>query len=60
MPGKQNYLLRLLRHRKAATAVEYGFLIAMIAMAIMAALFALGSQTSSMWGNVSDKVQKAG
>lgn len=45
--------------RKAATAVEYGLILALIVLAIMAALIALGSQTTTMWNNVSDKVSKA-
>jgi pilus assembly protein Flp/PilA len=49
-------LIRLLRDRKAATAVEYGLILALIVLAIMMALVALGSTTSQMWGNVSTKV----
>ena len=51
---------RLLADRKGATAVEYGFLIAAIVIAIMVALMAVGSQTGSMWRNVADEVQTAG
>jgi pilus assembly protein Flp/PilA len=50
------FLIRLARDRKAATAVEYGFILAMIALAIMAGLLALGTTTSTMWNNVSSKV----
>ena len=49
---------RLLSDRKGATAVEYGFLIAAIVIAIMVSLMAVASQTTTMWNNVSDKVQK--
>ena len=52
--------IRLMRNRKAATAVEYGFLLAAIVLAIMVALLALGSTTSTMWNNVSTKVQNPG
>jgi pilus assembly protein Flp/PilA len=48
---------RLLRDRKGATAVEYGFLLALIVLAIMAALIQLGSTTTGLWTNVSTKVQ---
>jgi pilus assembly protein Flp/PilA len=51
---------RLIRDSKAATAVEYGLICALIVLAIMAALLALGSVTSDMWEKVSDKVQTAG
>jgi pilus assembly protein Flp/PilA len=49
----------LIRDSKAATAVEYGLILALIVLAIMAALVALGTVTSGMWNNVSDKVQGA-
>jgi pilus assembly protein Flp/PilA len=51
---------RLAGDTKAATAIEYGLICALIVLAIMAALVALGSVTSEMWSNVSDKVQTAG
>ena len=47
----------LFRDRRAATAVEYGFLLALIVLAIMAALVELGGVTTDMWNNVSNKVQ---
>jgi pilus assembly protein Flp/PilA len=47
----------LFRDRKGATAVEYGFLLAMIVLAIMATLIQLGATTTGLWTNVSDKVQ---
>ncbi|MES2441604.1 MAG: Flp family type IVb pilin [Pseudomonadota bacterium] len=49
----------LYRDRKAATAVEYGFIVALIVIAIMAALIELGSTTTGIWTNVSTKVQAA-
>ena len=47
----------LVRDRKAATAVEYGFILALIVIAIMMAIIELGSTTTSMWTNISTKVQ---
>lgn len=49
----------LLRDRKAATAVEYGFILALIVLAMMASVNVLADVTTGMWNNVSDKVQKA-
>jgi pilus assembly protein Flp/PilA len=49
----------LCRDRKAATAVEYGFILALIVIAIMLALIELGNTTTSLWSNVSTKVQAA-
>lgn len=51
---------KLIRDRKGATAVEYGFILALIVLAMMMALISLGEVTTSMWGNVSNKVQAAG
>ncbi|TGX52126.1 Flp family type IVb pilin [Sphingomonas gei] len=51
---------RLIRDSKAATAVEYGLICALIVLAIMAALLALGQVTSGIWDRVSTKVQTAG
>ncbi|KRC78177.1 Flp family type IVb pilin [Sphingomonas sp. Root241] len=51
---------RLIRDSKAATAIEYGLICALIVLAIMAALLALGTVTTDMWDNVSTKVQTAG
>ncbi len=53
-------IAKLLGDRKAATAVEYGLIIALIALAVVGAIRELGTTTGDMWNNVSDKVQKAG
>jgi len=47
----------LCRNRKGATAVEYGFILALIVVAIIAAIVQLASTTTAMWGDVSTKVQ---
>jgi len=44
---------------KAATAIEYGLILALAVLALMAGLLALGTVTSDMWNNVSNKVQAA-
>lgn len=51
---------RLIRDTKAATAVEYGLICALIVLAIMAALLTLGTVATDLWGSVSEKVQTAG
>ncbi len=51
---------RLVRDRKGATAVEYGFIVALIVIAIVASIQALAGANTGIWNNVSDKVQKAG
>jgi pilus assembly protein Flp/PilA len=51
---------RLVCDRKGATAVEYGFIVALIVIAIIASIQGLAGATTGMWENVSDRVQKAG
>ena len=50
---------RLVRDSKAATAIEYGLICALIVLSIMAALVALVTVTGEMWNDVSTKVQTA-
>ena len=54
------HVLRLLaRNRRGATAVEYGLILSLIVLTMIAALQGLASTTTGMWNNVSDKVQNA-
>ncbi len=50
---------QVMHDRRAATAVEYGFILALIVLAMMASLTTVANQTKNMWGNVSTKVQTA-
>ncbi|MEG3180522.1 Flp family type IVb pilin [Sphingomonas sp. LT1P40] len=50
---------RLQRCQRAATAVEYGFILALIVLVMIAALQELAGATTGMWSNVSTKVQNA-
>jgi pilus assembly protein Flp/PilA len=52
-------LRRLLRDRRGATAVEYGFILALVVLTMMVALINLADTTTNMWGNISTKVQTA-
>ncbi|MBO9670205.1 MAG: Flp family type IVb pilin [Sphingobium sp.] len=49
-------LRRLLASDKGATAVEYGLIIAMIVLAMLAALTNVATKTNGMWGNVANEV----
>jgi pilus assembly protein Flp/PilA len=44
---------RLLRSTRAATAVEYGLILALIFLAAVVAIGNVASSTTNMWGNVS-------
>jgi pilus assembly protein Flp/PilA len=47
-----------LRHDdEGATAVEYGLMVALIAVVIIGAVILLGDNLSSMFGGVADQVQ---
>ena len=53
-------LLRLVRQlfsdARAATAVEYGLIVAVIVIAAVAAIMQVADTTTGMWNNVSTKV----
>jgi pilus assembly protein Flp/PilA len=48
-------LLRLLRDENGATAIEYGLIAALIAVALITAFIAFGSGLSSMFNYVSGR-----
>ena len=52
-------LFRLVRETKAATAVEYGLIVALIFLAILVGVYALANVTVGMWNNTQNAVQNA-
>lgn len=52
----QNVMKRLARDEKGATAIEYGLIAAGIAVAIIAAVFALGDDIKDFFGAVSTAI----
>ncbi|AYJ87619.1 Flp family type IVb pilin [Sphingomonas paeninsulae] len=56
-------MLKLMRalalNKKGATAVEYGLIVALVCLGMLAGLQALGAATSGLWNNISTKVQNA-
>lgn len=52
-------LRQLAECRKAATAVEYGLILALVVLTMFGALQLTANATKDMWNNVSDKVQGA-
>ena len=50
-------LLRLMRESKAATAIEYGLIAALIAVAAIAAMQGLGNRLKTTFGNVSSNMK---
>lgn len=49
------FLKRLVDDQSGATAIEYGVILALIVVAMIAALQALANTTIGMWGNVENK-----
>jgi len=54
--GAMSRFAKLLRDQKAATAVEYGLIIALIVLAMMAGLSQFASTTIRMWNDVAANV----
>ena len=52
-------LRRLLADRVGATAIEYGLIAALIAVAAIGGMSALGGGSGGMWTNLSSEVQNA-
>ena len=48
----------LARSERGATAVEYGLILALIVLAMIAALNSLATKTVGMWNNVATEVSK--
>jgi pilus assembly protein Flp/PilA len=54
-----NHLLRLYRDDQAATAVEYAVLLALILMAVISAISAVGNSTHGIWANDANQIDTA-
>ena len=51
------HILEVMRDRRGATAVEYGLILALIFLAMIAGVVSVGQVTSGMWNNVSSEVR---
>ena len=50
---------RLLLDQKGATAIEYGLIVALLAVGIISGIRALGGGSDGMWTRISDEVTGA-
>ena len=50
---------RLRSDKRGATAIEYGLIVALIAVAMIGALETLGGGTNGMWGKLDNQVDQA-
>ena len=48
-------LATLLLDERGATAIEYGLIVSLIVVAMMASLVQVANTTSAMWGGVAEK-----
>jgi pilus assembly protein Flp/PilA len=55
MRGSQ-FFKRLLRDDRGATAIEYGLIVAMIAMAIIGAVKSVADENNGLWATVEENV----
>jgi pilus assembly protein Flp/PilA len=53
-----NTMIRLLKDEDGATAIEYGLIAALISVAAIGAMTALGTQLSTLFGNVSTNLAR--
>jgi pilus assembly protein Flp/PilA len=49
-------LLRIMKDQRAATAVEYGLILALIVLAMFAALDNVANTTTNMWDDIENEV----
>jgi pilus assembly protein Flp/PilA len=52
-------LRNLLTDVRGATAIEYGLILALVVLGLMAALIALANSSTSLWTDVSTQVRDA-
>ncbi len=53
----RTYLRALLKSERGATAVEYGIMVSLIAVAIIVAVGLIGTNLSTMFGGVATKIK---
>ena len=59
MDAIRSNLRRLLADQSGATAIEYGLIAALIVIAMMGGLRAMGGGAGGMWSNVAQAVQNS-
>ena len=56
MSAIRTFFRTLCRNQSGATAVEYGLIVALISIAAIGAMSALGGQNGGAWDNMADSV----
>lgn len=57
--GMRFFTVRLMSDQRGATAIEYGLIVAVIVIALIAGFQNLASVTTGMWNNVNSAVTNA-
>lgn len=60
MNDRVNWFRQFLAGEEAATAVEYAVMLAMIIMAVLAGVGAVGGQNANMWSGIKGSLNAAG
>lgn len=55
----RQFISRILRDNRGATAIEYGLIVALVALSALAAFQSLGASSGGAWGEVSSEVTNA-
>lgn len=55
----KSLLKNLLRDTQGATAIEYGLILALIAIAMITAMQSLANSTNNMWGNIESEYEES-
>jgi pilus assembly protein Flp/PilA len=53
----RHFLSKILRDNRGATAIEYGLIVALIAIAIMGALDGVANENTGLWAIVRQNVE---
>jgi pilus assembly protein Flp/PilA len=53
------HLFEISKDERGATAVEYGLILALIFLAMVVGVAAVGTSTSDLWSNISNQVKNA-
>jgi pilus assembly protein Flp/PilA len=53
---KSRFITKLLRDRSGATAIEYGLIVALIVITIMASMQSVANENSGLWAVVTSNV----
>jgi len=51
--------IKLVSDARGATAIEYGLIVALIVIVVVAGISQLGTQNGGVWGNVASKTESA-